>query len=347
MNNTGAASDARENELHTGEETTDMPNRKGNLMSVRTDVKVLDATIRDGGLCNNFRFTDEFVTELYKTNIKCGVDYMEFGYKASKKMFNKDDFGKWKFCDEEDIRSIVGDNISNMKIAVMADVGRCDYKEDFLPCSDSVVDMVRVACYINQIPSAIEMLEHFKKLGYETTCNIMAVSQASGDQINEALDMLVRTSVDGIYLVDSYGSLYPESAADLAKKYLEYAEPESKKVGFHGHNNQNLAFANTIETMSYGVSYLDATAMAMGRGAGNCAMELLLGFLKNPKYSLYPLLEFIEKYMVPLRQSGVVWGYDLQYMMTGQLNRHPREAMSFTADKRSDYSEFYKTLLES
>ena len=83
-----------------------MTPRKGNLMGVRTDIKVLDATIRDGGLCNNFDFSDEFVRELYKTNIKSGVDYMEFGYKASRTLFNEADFGKWKFCKEEDIRAI-------------------------------------------------------------------------------------------------------------------------------------------------------------------------------------------------------------------------------------------------
>lgn len=324
-----------------------MEKRKGNLMSVRSDIKVVDATIRDGGLCNNFAFTDEFVRELYKTNIKSGVDYMEFGYKASKNMFKESEFGKWKFCNEEDIRSIVGDNISDMKIAVMADVGRCDFRTDFLPRNESVIDMVRVACYIHQIPSAIEMIEYLHDLGYETTCNIMAISQANSTQVEEALRMLCETSVDVIYLVDSYGSLYPENAADLARTYLSFAEKAGKTVGFHGHNNQNLAFANTIETMSYGVSYLDATAMGMGRGAGNCAMELLLGFLKNPKYSLYNLLLFIENYMIPLKQSGVVWGYDLQYLFTGQLNRHPREAMAFTADKRSDYCEFYKSLLEN
>ena len=82
-----------------------MTPRKGNLMGVRTDIKVLDATIRDGGLCNNFDFSDEFVRELYKTNIKSGVDYMEFGYKASRTLFNEADFGKWKFCKEEDIRA--------------------------------------------------------------------------------------------------------------------------------------------------------------------------------------------------------------------------------------------------
>ena len=201
-----------------------MEARKGNLMGVRPDIKVLDATIRDGGLCNNFMFTDEFVRELYKTNIRSGIDYMEFGYKASKNLFKESDFGKWKFCNEEDIRAIVGDNISDMKIAVMADVGRCDFKTDFLPRSESVIDMVRVACYIHQIPAAIEMIEYFHELGYETTCNIMAISQASLNQVEEALDMLTDSSVYVIYLVDSYGSLYPESASALAKTYLEYAE---------------------------------------------------------------------------------------------------------------------------
>lgn len=324
-----------------------MTSRKGNLMGVRNDVKVVDATIRDGGLCNKFQFSDEFVTELYKANIKSGVDYMEFGYKASRELFSESDFGKWKFCKEEDIRAIVGDNVSDMKIAVMADVGRCDFKKDFLPKSESVIDLVRVACYINQMPAAAEMIEYLHDLGYETSCNIMAISQANSDQVEQALAMLCETSVDVIYLVDSYGSLYPENASALAKIYLEAAERSGKKVGFHGHNNQNLAFANTIETLSYGVSYLDATAQGMGRGAGNCAMELLLGFLKNPKYNLYGLLTFIEKYMLPLREQGVMWGYDLQYMFTGQLNRHPREAMNFTAAGRSDYCEFYKALLDN
>lgn len=324
-----------------------MNTRKGNLMGVRDDIKVLDATIRDGGLCNNFEFTDEFVTELYKTNIKSGVDYMEFGYKASKNLFSEKDFGKWKFCNEEDLRAIVGDNISDMKIAVMADVGRCDFKTDFLPRSESVIDMVRVACYIHQIPAAVEMIAYLHNLGYETTCNIMAISQANTDQVEQALEMICATPVDVIYLVDSYGSLYPENASALAKTYLAAAEAAGKKVGFHAHNNQNLAFANTIETLSYGVSYLDATAQGMGRGAGNCAMELLLGFLKNPKYNLYSLLTFIEHYMLPLKEQGIEWGYDLQYMFTGQLNRHPREAMSFTAEKRKDYCEFYKSLLDN
>ncbi len=324
-----------------------MGSRKGTLLSVRDDIRVMDVTIRDGGLCNNFEFTDEFVSELYKTNVKSGVDYMEFGYRASKNMFNVDEYGKWKFCNEEDIRAIVGDNNSDMKISVMADVGRCDYKTDFLPKSESVIDMVRVACYVHQMSSAIEMIEHFHSLGYETTCNIMAVSQVSSEQIMQALKMLSASSVDVIYLVDSYGSLYHENACELAQEYVEIAEKCGKIAGFHAHNNQNLAFANTVETLSYGVSYLDASIQGMGRGAGNCSMELLLGFLKNPKYNVYHILGFIEKHMIPLKEQGIKWGYDIPYMLTGLFNRHPRSAIEFASEERTDYSNFYKEMLEN
>ncbi len=322
-----------------------MAARRGNLMSVRDDIRLLDATLRDGGLCNNFKFSNEFVRALYKTHIKSGVDYMEFGYKADPDLFNADEFGPWKFCREEDLRAIVGENISDMKIAVMADVGRCNFRRDFVPKAESVIDMVRVACYVHQIPAALEMIEYLHGLGYETACNIMAVTQVGSGQIEEALAMLNASSVDVIYLVDSYGALYPENASALAITYLESAEKVGKKIGFHAHNNQNLAFANTIDTLSRGVSFLDATVQGIGRGAGNCATELLLGFLKNPKYNLYSILTFIEQYMIPLRKE-VVWGYDLQYMFTGQLNRHPREALSFTAEGRGDYCTFYKELLD-
>ena len=106
-------------------------------------------------------------------------------------------------------------------------------------------------------------------------------------------------------------------------------------------NNKN----KTFKAVGDGVDWLDATYCEMGRGAGNCAMELLLGFLKNPKYNIYPVLQFIEKHMPQLREQGAVWGYDLQYMMTGLLNQHPRSAIQFTNDGRTDYSEFYKEVL--
>lgn len=320
--------------------------KKGDLMTVRPDIRVFDATIRDGGLVNNFMFTDDFVQQLYLANIKAGVDYMEFGYKASKELFDVNKFGKWKFCDEEQIRAIVGTNNTDLKISVMADVGRCDYRNDIIEKTDSVIDVIRVATYVHQMPAAIDMIEDAKKKGYEVTCNIMAISNAKESDIDKALDMVGKSSVDGIYIVDSFGSLYPEQIRDIADKYLEVAEKYGKYVGIHAHNNQQLAFANTIEALARGVSYLDATMMSMGRGAGNCAMELLLSFLKNPKYNIYPVLRFLEKYMVPLKEEGIVWGYNIPYLLTGHLNQHPSAAIDYTKENRHDYSSFYTDLLE-
>lgn len=319
---------------------------KGELISYRPDIKVVDCTIRDGGLVNNFYFDDDFVRNLYTTNVAAGVDYMEFGYKASKEIFDVDEFGKWKFCDEQDIRDIVGDNSTDLKIAVMADVGRTDYKKDIIPKSESVIDMIRIATYVNTIPAAVEMINYCSEMGYETTVNVMAVSTASENDLDLALNLLVKSDVDVIYLVDSYGSLYPEQIRRYAQKYIKLAEENGKKVGIHAHNNQQLAFANTIDACTLGVSYLDATMSGMGRGAGNCYMELLLGFLRNPKYSLNPVLKFIQNRILPLKKSGVVWGCDVQYMLTGQQNQHPRSAIAFTDEKREDYVRFYQSLLD-
>lgn len=320
--------------------------KKGNLMTYRPDVRVLDCTVRDGGLCNSFRFDDQFVRDLYQTNLAAGTDYMEFGYKASRDLFDSDKFGKWKFCRDEDIYDIVGDNDTDLKISVMADVGRTDYKRDIIERGNSPVDLIRVATYISAMPSAVKMIEHCHKMGYETTCNIMAISKAHTEDLQEALQMLGESPVNAVYLVDSYGSLYPEQIRTLSELYVEEMDKYGKSVGMHAHNNQQMAFANTIEACASGVSLLDATMNGMGRGAGNCMMEQLLGFLKNPKYRLDPVLRFIQRDMMPLREQGIVWGYDTAYLLTGRLNMHPSAAIDFVGRQRDDYEQFYLELLD-
>ena len=320
--------------------------KKGELVSFRPDIKVVDCTLRDGGLVNNFFFTDDFVRDLYQCNIQSGIDYMEFGYKASKEQFDVSQFGKWKFCNDDDIYAIVGDNDTNLKIAVMADVGRTNFRQDITDKANSPIDMIRVATYIYTIPSALEIVEYANKKGYETTINIMAISKSNDMDLDDALELIGRSCVDTIYIVDSYGSLYPEQMRRYAEKYLNMAEKYHKHIGIHAHNNQQLAFANTIETLTMGVSYLDSTVSSLGRGAGNCPTELLLGFLKNPKYHISPLLTFIEKHIVPLREEGLVWGYDVPYLLTGRLNQHPRDAIQFSHDHRTDYKNFYHALFD-
>jgi 4-hydroxy 2-oxovalerate aldolase len=319
--------------------------KKGTWLTYRPDIKVLDCTIRDGGLINNYQFEDDFVHAVYDTCVKIGVDYMEIGKIVSKEVMSPAEYGPWNFCEEEDIRRIVGNNDTSLKLSVMADIGRT-FKENIRPKEDSVVDMVRVATYIHQIPAAVELIEDAHNKGYETTVNLMAISKVSESDLDEALAILSNTNVDVIYLVDSFGAFYSEQIRKLANKYLSVAQQTDKKIGIHTHNNQQLAYANTLESLILGTSYLDATVSGLGRGAGNCPLELLMGFLRNPHYNIVPLLKLIEKYVNPLREK-IHWGYDIPYMLVGQLNEHPRAAMDFIKNNDTDYVKFYYSLLDT
>ena len=307
-------------------------------------IKVVDATLRDGGLVNDFYFDDEFAKALYEANIAAGVDYMEFGYRASKKQFDPKSFGKWKFTSDEDVWDIIGEKDPRMKLSVMADVGRTDFKEDIHPRKDSPIDIFRVTTYIEKIPEAVEMIEYISSLGYETTCNIMAISKCTDEQIAHALYSLAKTPALVIYVVDSYGALYPKQARKLTRLYHNILAPVGKEVGIHAHNNQQCAFANTLEAKDCGAKWLDGTVFGMGRGAGNCHSEALLGYLDGKKYHVEPLLKLIEEWILPMREKGVEWGYNTSYMLTGLTNQHPRTAIAATRKKDYQYTEQFKFL---
>ncbi|MHB9024812.1 MAG: aldolase catalytic domain-containing protein [Armatimonadota bacterium] len=314
---------------------------KGTWLTYRPEIKVLDCTVRDGGLINNHQFDDGFVKAVYDTCVAAGVDYMELGYKASKRLYAPAENGAWKFCDEDDIRRIVGDNPTELKLCAMADADRTDYHTDILPKEKSILDCIRVASYVHQLPMAIDMIKDAHDKGYETTFNLMAASVVKEHDLEEALEVMAQTPVDTIYLVDSYGSLYSEQIHDLTLTYLRHVQGTGKEIGFHGHNNQQLAYANTIEALIYGANRLDATINGMGRGAGNCPLELLIGFLRNPKFHQRPVLECIQHVFNPLREK-MPWGYEIPYMITGQLNQHPSAAIKMLAgDTPDDYSAFY------
>ena len=122
-----------------------------------------------------------------------------------------------------------------------------------------------------------------------------------------------------------------------------------KQLGIHCHNNQQLAFANTVEGIIKGINYVDGSIFGMGRGAGNCTTELLLSFLKNPKFRLCPVMELVEKYFVEMKQK-LQWGYELPYMVTGSLNKHPRQGIAHVKAKRAgtapSITEFYDMITD-
>jgi len=308
----------------------------------RSQIKVLDCTVRDGGLMNKWQFSDEFVKTIYNSVSEAGIDYMEIGYISSERAFSREVYGPWRFCAEKDIQRIISDREKVIKLSAMADIGRIDF-EDVPLKSDSSIDMIRVACYVHQIDSAISLAHHCLDKGYEVTINLMAVSTVGLREIDEALDDLSKSKVPIIYLVDSFGAFYSEDIDYLSKKYME--KLNGKKIGIHCHNNQQLAFANTISAIINGINYLDGSLYGIGRGAGNCPLELLVSFLKNPKFKLRPLIHAIESQVMPWYKK-IYWGYHIPYMITGVLNQHPRTAMAhMESDIRDNILDFHDQII--
>lgn len=309
----------------------------------REEIKVLDCTIRDGGLINNHYFTDEFVRAVYTALSQAGIDYMEMGYRSSRKYAPPEDYGAWKYCDDEKIREITEGIESNVKLSIMVDAHRVA-EQQFAPVDKSPVDMIRVATYVKDIDKAIALANKCNDLGYETTVNVMAISTENEFDLVEALNQLAQTPVGTVYVVDSFGHFFCEQIEYVVKLFRKHMP--DKRIGIHCHNNQQLAFANTIEGIIHNCNLVDGSLYGIGRGAGNCALELLIGFLKNPKFSIEPVLKVIQDYMIPMREE-LEWGYMIPYVITGILNRHPRSAIAMRKTENKDkYVEFYDEISE-
>lgn len=308
----------------------------------RESIKVLDCTVRDGGLLNKHQFSFDLVKNIYRCLAAAGVDYMEAGYKNSDKLFSRDEFGPWKFCDDDLLWRLKEGVDNGPKMSVLVDIGRADM-DAIKKRSESPFDMVRVACYARDIDKCISLVNTFHDLGYETTINIMASSRDAGPELDEALDQAERESrADVVYMVDTFGYYYQEQIDALVQRYRKWIK--TKELGFHGHNNQQLAFSNTIQCIMNNVNYLDSTIYGIGRGAGNCTTELLLGFLKNPKYDIRPVLDIIASDFIPMREKGdLEWGYVIPQMIAGIFNSHPEDAIKMRkGPDRDKYREFWE-----
>ncbi len=314
----------------------------------RPQIKVVDCTIRDGGLVNDSKFSLETVKKVYQAICKAGVDIVEIGYKNSKKFFSPDEYGAWRFCDEDMLRKVVDGVETNTKLAVMQDAHKA-FAEDVLPKSESVIDIIRIATYVKDIDKAIALSKNATDKGYESTINIMAVSHAIDRELDEALQQVEEeTDIIACYIVDSFGALYSEDIDYYVDKFKK--QLKTKEVGIHCHNQQQLAYANTIEAIIKNANYLDGTLYGLGRAAGNCPLELLIGFLKNPKFDISPIIEVIGNTILPLEKE-MEWGYNIPYMLSGMLNLHPSDAMALMSlpkddPERRDFVNFYKKLTE-
>lgn len=303
----------------------------------RRRIKVLDCTIRDGGICNDWDFSHTQVRRVYDALTASGVDYMEVGYRTKEGVFDPGKVGPWRFCQEDDLRQAVAEG--PLTLTTMVDVGRID-PADIPARRDTLIGGIRIATYAHQMDEALRILDHCLENGYETFVNVMAVSTLPPDDVDTFLMKLAGSGVHNVAIVDSFGALFPYHVRYLVHKYMNYLG-ENIKVGAHFHNNQQQAFANSITAIDEGVDFVDATIFGMGRGPGNCPLELLLFYLDNPRHDVAPILDLIGDF-AELREE-LRWGYQLPYAITGYYNLHPRAGIErMGTDERHAVREMYE-----
>ena len=305
--------------------------------------EILDCTIRDGGYLHNWSFSEKLVRDVYHNLSRAGVDVIEIGFRN----IRTEGQGIWCSTPEELLNRMFGET-SGAPIALLVDLGNADL--DSIPDGGaSLVKIYRVACHKHRVPDAIRLCEEIRSRGYKVSLQLMGIASYSTAELIDIIEPIAASTIDYVYFADSYGSLFPSEI----KKYIDALKPTGKKIGFHAHNNLQLAFANSLEAIRNDIDIVDATIYGMGRGAGNLPTEVLIHYLEkhggHDRYNSVPILDLINRYFRSLR-NDLGWGYTLPYMLSGTLGVHPNYAThllktgQFTIDEMSRVLELVKEL---
>jgi 4-hydroxy 2-oxovalerate aldolase len=311
-------------------------------MTQKQKIKILDCTIRDGGYLNNWHFDLKLVRELYRAHSRSGIDFVEIGFRSTEKYFDPNQYGSWKFTPEPLVSEVVKGISAGPAISLMIDFGKADI-EDIPDRKNSIVSVYRVAVHKDKVLAAVEFCNDIADKGYIACIQLMGIVNYTEDDFNRVLKSLKDSKINYVYFADSYGSLL---SSDI-KAIVDRLAITGKKIGFHAHNNLQLAFANTLEAIKCGVDIVDGTVYGMGRGAGNLPIEILLSYIEKTSvksiYNTLPVLDIIDRYMLDLHQD-LKWGYDLSYMLSGMYEVHPYYAKTMVDYREYSIEEILRTL---
>lgn len=287
-------------------------------------MKILDCTLRDGGYYTNWAFDSTLVRNMVYSLNENHVDIIELGYKSPIKG------GRYKKCNDGYISTMIDSEIKS-KLSFMIDAkdfySSSQINYDLLNicidhCDKSPFSVCRLAIKSEELDPAKLIAQHLLYKGYELIINLMGVS------LLKQLDILsfiegVKDLATVLYFADSYGNLTPASVKGICKIFKEAT---NKECGIHCHDNLGLAFANSLQAIDSGFSYVDGTVCGMGRGVGNTRTEQLIITRNNrPTDSLLNLVDNFENI-----KSKYQWGFNPVYMMAGMSNIHPMFAQDLT-----------------
>ncbi len=301
-------------------------------------MQILDCTFRDGGYYTDWDFNGDLVYAYLVGMNNLPIDYIELGYRNNHETEYLGKFGYTPVYLLKQIR-----DLSKKKLAVMLNE-KSTKPEDLKHLTEPIkglVDMVRLAVDPKNLLRAITLAKAVKEQGFEVGFNIMYMSK--WDQYESFYENLsgLNGVADIMNMVDSFGGVMPNEVEEIIKKLRSKL---TCKIGFHGHNNLEMALINTLTAIDCGADSVDCTILGMGRGAGNLNTELLLTYLnhKGLKVDFNALSDVITAFQ-PLFEK-YRWGTQLPYMISGANSLPQKEVMALVSNRVYSFDSIVRGL---
>ena len=289
-------------------------------------IKVLDCTLRDGGYCNEWNFGADNIKTIISGLTVSGVDIVECGFLTDRVSYDPE---VSKYTSVEQVKPFLDVNRTNRQYVCMVNYG--EYAADALPvCDGTSLDGIRVAFHKKDMLPALELCRGIQEKGYKVFVQAMVSLSYSDEEYIDLIHRVNELKPEGFYIVDSFGEM---KRKDLTRLFflVEHNLDRDIAIGFHSHNNMQLAYANAQALVDMRTEHeliIDTSIFGMGRGAGNLNTELFVEYLNDnlgTRYSLKPLLTIIDEILVGFYHQNY-WGYSLPNYLSAKHNTHPNYA---------------------
>ncbi len=298
-------------------------------------INLLDCTLRDGGDLNDWEFGHDNIVNIFERLVSANVDIIEIGFLNESREY---DVNRTIFPDAESVnRTYAGLTKQESMIVGMIDYGTCGI-EKVIPASDSVMDGIRVIFKKEKKEKAIAFCKQIKELGYKVFAQAVSITSYDDAELMELIRLVNDLEPYAFSLVDTYGLLHKNQLMH----YFDFVNEHMKTsigLGYHSHNNFQLAYANCIEVMELPLLerdiVIDGTLYGMGKSAGNAPLELLASYLNDnlgKHYHCSQLLEAIDVTMLDLYKQ-IPWGYSFKFFLSASKDCHPNY-VTYLMDKK-------------
>ena len=247
----------------------------------RKSVNILDCTLRDGSYLIDYQFSGADTYLIATLLAEAGVQRIEVGHGLGLDAQHKGK-GEAAVADSEYVRMAVAAVKGRSKIGVFYIPGFGE-PDSIRKAVDQGLDFIRLGTNITEYKQAFSAIKLARELGLEIWSNLMKSYVVTPAEFAETCRIMADEGADIAVLVDSAGGMVPKEIAD----YLDAARSKTKcPLGFHGHNNLQLAVANSMAAIESGATFIDSSLRGMGRSSGNTPTEILCALLAREGYEL-------------------------------------------------------------